>query len=90
MSSDHVALCHDRQLLFNNWIGTLNAALRHVAKRDNIPLVDLETLLLQLPAAHCYSVDGIHPHGKLLATVFMNLVLNIYEQDASSSVVGTA
>ena len=70
--------------MYNNWVGTLNAALRHMAEQDNIPLVEVETLMLQLPAAHCYTSDGIHPHGNLLAMTLMNVLLNEYERDAGS------
>ena len=73
-----------RQLLRNNWIATLNAALRALAKRNNIPLVDLETLHLQLPAAHLYKADGFHPQEELLVQVCMNLLLNMYEQITDS------
>jgi len=67
-------------MLRNNWVATLNAAMRHVAARDGIPLVELETLHLQLPAAHLYNSDGFHPQPNLLITVCVNLLLNMYEQ----------
>ena len=73
-----------RQLLRNGWIATFNAALRFLAERDDIPLIDLETLHLQLPAAHCLISDGIHPQPELLVAVCMNLLLNIYEQSTDS------
>lgn len=53
--------CNRRTLLNNNLVSTLNAAMRRIAQRDGLPLLDLETLHLQLPAAHCYMNDGIPP-----------------------------
>ena len=76
-----------RTLLNNNWVSTLNAAMRAVARRDGLPLLDLETLHLQLPAAHCYMIDGIHPLHTLLVSVSLNLVLNMYEQSTGRPVV---
>ena len=58
-----------------------------MAWQDSLPLFDLETLHLQLPAAHCYVADGVHPHGALLVTVYLNLVLNMYDQ--GSSIIGS-
>ena len=77
-------MCQCRQLLRNNWVATLNAALRHLAMRDDIALIDLETLHIQLPAAHCFKQDGFHPQNELLVTVCMNLLLNMYEQASGS------
>ena len=89
-----MSLSHDgrerRQIMMNNWVGTLNAALRHLARQDGVPLVDLETLHLQLPAAHCYTPDGTHPHGGMLVSVCMNLVLNMYERDTGSDLLAVA
>ena len=76
-----------RQLVHNNFYSTLNAAMRHVARQDSIPLVDLERLHLQLPTAHCYNSDGVHPLGVLLVSVYLNLVLNLYERDVGSSLL---
>ena len=45
---------HSKQLLWNNWIAALNTALRHMAAADGLPVVDLEALSLQLPAAYLY------------------------------------
>ena len=81
-------ICARRRLLRNKWVSTLNAAMRHMAKRDNVPLIDLERLHMQLPAAHCYRFDGFHPHGELLVTVTLNLLLNMYEQSTGSSLLG--
>ena len=77
-------------MLRNTWVSTLNAAMRHMARRDDIPLVDLETLHLQLPAAHLYKEDGLHPRPNLLITVCMNLLLNIYEQSTGRSLLSDA
>ena len=74
-------------MLRNTWVATLNAAMRHIARRDNIPLVDLETLHLQLPAQHLYRPDGFHPQPSLLITVCMNLLLNMYEQSTGSNLL---
>ena len=57
--------CARRQLLRNNWIATLNAALRALATREDIPLIDVEALHLQLPAAHCHKPDGFHPQVRV-------------------------
>ena len=68
-------------------MSTLNAAMRHLAGRDGIPLLDLEVLNRQLPAAHLYQNDGIHPLDTLLVSVSLNLVLNMYEQSTGRAVV---
>ena len=86
----HLHLCVCRQMLRNTWVATLNAAMRHIARRDNLPLVDLETLHLQLPVEHVYRVDGFHPRSNLLIQVCLNLLLNMYEQSTGSSVLGDA
>ncbi len=82
------ALC--RQLLRNNWVATLNSALRHLAARDGVPLLDVEALHLQLPAAHCHKPDGFHPQAELLVHVAVNLLLNMYEQATGSSLLDEA
>ncbi len=74
----------------NNWVATLNAALRHFARQDAIPMVDLEAIHLQLPAAHCFTHDGTHPHGEMLVAVCLNLVLNLYERDTGSNLLAVA
>ncbi len=74
-------------MLRNTWVATLNAAMRHLARRENIPLVDLETLHLQLPAQHLYKADGFHPQPSLLITVCVNLLLNMYEQSTGTSLL---
>ena len=79
-----------RQLLRNNWVATFNAALRFLADRDDIPLIDLETLHLQLPAAHCHKRDGFHPQHELLVAVCMNLLLSIYELSTGSKLLAQA
>ena len=71
----------------NNWASSLNAAMRHMARRDGLPLLDLETLHLQLPAAHLYMTDGLHPLDTLLVYISLNLVLNMYEQDTGRAVI---
>ena len=86
----HLCLCTRRQMLRNACVSTLNGAMRHIARRDNLPLVDLETLHLQLPVEHVYRVDGFHPRSNLLIQVCMNLLLNMYEQSTGSSVLGDA
>ena len=79
-----------RQLLRNSWIATFNAALRGLADREGIPLVDLETLHLQLPAAHSFQHDRLHPQGEVLVRVCMNLLLNMYEQSTGSKLLARA
>ena len=69
---------HSKELLWNNYIASVNAALRHAAKRLSLTVIDFEVLALQLPQHHLHTHDGMHPHGKLLATVVMNLLLNEY------------
>ncbi len=76
-----------RTLLNNTWVSTLNAAMRAIAERDGLPLLDLEALHLQMPAAHCYMTDGIHPRDTLLGSVTLNLILNMYEQSTGRAVV---
>ena len=49
------------QLLWNSHIAAVNAALRHVAARESLPLLDLERIMMQLPAAHVHARDGFHP-----------------------------
>ena len=62
-----------------------------MARRDNIPLLDVENLLLQLPAAHGYkSQDGIHPIPEMMAKVCINLLLNMYIWDVKSSILESA
>ena len=80
-------LASRRQLLRSNWFATLDAALRYVAKRENIPLIDLEAIHLQLPAAHVYQWDGTHPLGEVLIAVCVNLLLNMHEQSLSSGLL---
>jgi hypothetical protein len=72
------APAHSMQLLLNNYMATLNAALRHVAASDSMALLDFEAVALQLPAAHLYMDDGLHPQVLLTAKVLMNLLLNEY------------
>ena len=43
-----------KQLLWNNWIAVVNAALRHMAAKHGNPVIDLEALAQQLPAAYLY------------------------------------
>ena len=53
------------QLLWNNYIAAVNHALRHVAAREGLPLLDYEDVTLQLPAAHAHARDGFHPQARL-------------------------
>jgi len=48
-------------VLWNNYIAAVNGALRHVAAREALPVVDYEGMMLQLPTAHAHSRDGFHP-----------------------------
>ena len=73
------------QLLLNNYIATLNAALRHVAASDGFALIDFESIALQLPAAHLYMDDGMHPIGGLTSRVTMNLLLNEYDRHSGGA-----
>jgi hypothetical protein len=75
------------QLIINNYIVTLNAALRHVAASDGLALIDFATIAQQLPAAHLWIRDGMHPHPKLSSIVVMNLLLNEYERRTGSTAV---
>ena len=79
---------HSTQLLLNNYMATLNAALRHVAASDGIPLVDFEALALQLPAAHCIWATGCTrraARGGLMSKVTMDLMLNDYDRHSSGA-----
>ena len=80
-----MALLRSTQLLLNNYMATVNAALRHVAASDGLVLIDLEAVAVQLPAAHLYLDDGMHPRGGL-TRVAMNLLLNEYEHHHGTAV----
>ena len=80
-----IALVRSTQLLLNNYIATMNAALRYVAATDGLVLIDLEAIAVQLPAAHLYLDDGMHPRGGL-TRVTMNLLLNEYERHSGTAV----
>jgi len=56
---------HSKQLLWNNWIAALNTALRHMAAEDGLPVIDLEALALQLPAAYLYRCARSCLHRKV-------------------------
>ena len=53
------------QLLWNAHIATVNAALRYVAARESLILLDYEQTMSQLPAAHLHARDGFHPQVTL-------------------------
>ena len=76
---------HSMQLIINNYITTLNAALRHVAASEGMALIDFEQIALQLPTAHLYGNDGTHPIGELSAGVIMNLLLNEFDSRSSGA-----
>jgi hypothetical protein len=78
---------HSIQLIINNYITTLNAAVRHVAESERMTLIDFEAIALQLPTAHLYTSDGTHPIGDLSAAVIMNLLLNEYDSRSGSAVI---
>ena len=56
-----LAAGHSQQLLWNNYIADVNAALRHVAATQALTLLDYESVLLRLPTAHAHFLDGMHP-----------------------------
>ena len=52
---------HSKRVLWNNYIAAVNGALRFVAARQSLPIIDYERIMLQLPTAHLHSADGFHP-----------------------------
>ena len=72
------------QLIINNYIVALNAALQHIAAADGLALIDWAKFAQQLPSAHLWIRDGMHPHPKLSTVVVMNLLLNEYERRTGS------
>ena len=67
-----------RELLWNNHLAVVNAALRHASREMALPVIDYESISMQLPDMHLHVRDGLHPQDKLLGTVFMDLLLNEY------------
>ena len=51
-------------MLWNNYIAAVNGALRHVAAREALPVVDYEGMMLQLPTSHAHASDGFHPQAR--------------------------
>ena len=74
-----------RQMLWNNYFAAVNAALRHASRQAAVSVIDYEAIAVQLPSAHLHMDDGLHPHGRLLASVFLNIVLNEYTAARQSS-----
>ena len=62
-----LAAGHSKQLLWNNYIADVNAALRHVAATEALTLLDYESIMLRLPTAHGHFLDGFHPLVRLNA-----------------------
>jgi len=60
---------HSKRVLWNNYIGAVNAALRHVATREALSVVDYEGMMLQLPTAHAHARDGFHPQASCPAAL---------------------
>ena len=74
-----------RELQWNNYLAAVNAALRHASRQMALTVIDYEAVALQLPEKHLHVTDGLHPVGKLLATVFLDLLLNEYTAAQHSS-----
>ena len=59
-------------MLWNNYIAAVNGALRHVAAREALPVIDYEDIMLQLPTAYVHSGDGFHPQARTCPTCFLD------------------
>lgn len=64
---------HSRNLVANNYMSAINAALRHVAARDGLALVDFEALAMQVGMCtrwcHCQSALALVALPDLMCAV---------------------